>query len=306
VRALGAFIALSALTASAGPVWLALPEPAPCSFDAFSSALKARISGATIAYGHAPASDVQISLRHAGDGWTLSVLAPGQPELLRPLGEATDCGAFTEEAALIADRYLESIQWTSAAPVMPLPPPEPPLPWSALLELGGGPTLGLTGISGAGGVALGARRTGWQLEIGAAFLGAGSEPLSTTTPTKATLEQYTGAAQVMAGRLIHFSIFRLRLELGGGAELYFVGATPAASTHPNPLPHAQLTLTPLGFGAARLGFEVALTTHVFAALGVQARLHFGEARFTVTGYPEHFVTHLVDGDAGLSFGYVFF
>jgi hypothetical protein len=307
LRALAASLALFALNAAAGPVWLSLPDPAPCTFDAMSSALKGRLPGATIAYGHAPGADVQIAVAREGDGWTLIILAPGQPELRRPLGEPTDCVAFSEEAALIADRFLQSIQWTAQAPVTPLPPPEPPLPWSALLEVGGGATLGLTGLSGGGGIGLGARRTGgWQLEISAAFLGTGGTPLTTTTPIQASLYQYTGAAQVMAARLIHFSIFRLRLELGGGAELYFVGAAPASSAHPNPLPHNQLTLTPVGFGAARVAYEVALTTRLFIALGVEARLHAGQARFEVTGYPQHFVTHLVDGDAWLSLGYVFF
>lgn len=306
MRSLGALFALLALKASAGPVWLSLPEPAPCTFEAMASALKSRLNGATVSAGHAASGDVQIALEHEGDGWTLSIVAPGQPELRRPLGEPSDCVAFSEEAALIADRFLQSIQWTASAPVTPLPPPEPPLPWSAMLEVGGGPTLGLTGVSGGGSIGLGARRSGWQVEIDAAFLGAGSVPISVITPTKASLNQYTGAAEVMLGRLIHFSIFRLRLELGGGAELYFVGASPASGTHPNPLPHAQLTLTPLAFGGARVGFEVALTSHLFAALGVRARVHFGQARFGVEGYPEHFVTHLVDGDAGLSVGYVFF
>jgi hypothetical protein len=297
---------LVAATANAGPVWLALPPAPPCGFESIASAMRARLAVELIE-GRAPrAAEVQISVEPDGRAWTLVIAAPGQVALRRSLGEALDCSAFSEEAALIADRYLQSIAWSAApAEVNRLPPPPPPPPLQVLLEVGGGGELGLSGITPGGALQAGVRRGPWQLEAGFAFLGTGQLRLSTSTPIGATLTQVSSAAQLALGRLVPFGPFAARFELLGGAEVFFGQAAPDASGYPNPVLHRALTVTPLGFLGARVGVELAVTARFFFALTVQGRAHLGQVRIEVEGYPEHFVTRLVDGGAGLSVGFLF-
>ncbi len=272
-----------------------------------ASALRARLPGVELREGRpVQSTEAYLSLEAAGRGWALVVSAPGQVPLRRALGAVNDCAAFSEEAALIADRYLQSIDWNTApAEVNRLPPPEPPPPLRPLLEVGGGAELGLSGITPGGSLQVGLRRGPWQVEVGAFFLGTGRLTLSTTTPSGATLTQVSTAAQLAVGRLLPLGPLKVRLELVGGAELFFGQAAADRDSYPNPVLHRALTVTPLGFVGARTGLEVAVTTRFFVALSVEARLHLGTIRLFVEGYPEAFATRLVDGGATLSAGLLF-
>ncbi len=305
--ALSAF--LLATAAHAGTVSVSLPAAGPCRFEPLAAALRARLPGATVEA--APSSSpgaVQLTLERDGEGWLLAIAAPGQEPLHRPLGfEHADCVALFEAAALIADRYLSSIQWTQGpVEVSPLPPPEPTPPLQLLVELAGGAGFGLTGVAPAAQLELGLFRRPWSLELSAAWLGSGQRTLSTATPSGAVLTQQTGAAQVALGRRFALGPGALRVELTPGAEVFWVSASSTVDMHPNPLPRTSPVVVALPFVGGRLGYALEFGRRLSLSLRFSVRAHLGERRFVLEGYPQSLVTHPVDGDVTLALGYLFF
>ncbi len=294
--------------AHAGELGLRVPDGTPCGSEPFAAALRARLPGTNVTTGATTSAEaVEVSLARDDGQWSLTILAPGQPPLRRPLPPGDDCVALSEAAALIADRYLSSIEWTKGpVEVSRLPPPEPPPPLQLLVELGGGAGLGLTGVAPAGQLELGLSRGAWFAELSAAWLGLGERTLATSSAVPVTLAQQTGAAQLSLGRRLGLGPGHVRLELLGGAELFFVTASAATEVHPNPLPHSGTVVTPLGFAGARAGYTLMLSERWSLSLRVEARAHLGEQRFSVEGYSESLVTHPVDGEVTLAVGRLFF
>ena len=299
---------LLAIAAHAGPVSIALPDGSKCEFEQVASALRPRLPDAVIEPGRSQdPSAVLISLERSAEVWAISILAPGQPPLRRPLEAlGDDCIALSEAAALIAERYLESIQWTAApVEVSRLPPPEPGPPLQLSVALGGGAALGMTGPAPAGEVDLGLRWGGWLLEASGLYLGSGQLDL-VDSPVPAYEYQTSAALQLGFGRRFGFGASAVRVQLTPGAGLYWVGARPKLPPSFNPLPHQGGNLSALPFIGLRVGYEYAFTSRLSVGLRVQARLNLLQTKFVVEGYTPWLVTHLVDGDAQLTVGFLFF
>jgi hypothetical protein len=300
---------LVAAAAHAGSVSIALPERSACDFEQVAAALRSRLPDAQLEQGRTrdPAA-VQISLERSGDEWAIAILAPGQLPLRRPLSAlGSDCVALSEAAALIAERYLESIQWTTGpVEVDRLPPPEPSPSWQLSVALGGGATPGLTGVAPMGELDVGARWGAWLIEASALYLGSGQIALVTTT-NPAYEYQYSAAAQLAFGRRFGFGRSAVRVQLTPGAELLWVGSLPSApNPSPNPLPHHQVAFAAVPFVGLRAGYEFSLSDRLSLGLRVQARVALAQHSFLVEGYTQSLVTHLVDGDAQLALSYLFF
>jgi hypothetical protein len=290
----------------AGTLRVVVPETGPCGFEELSSALRAHLPGAEPLPGPASGEgEVGLTLRRTGAEWSLELAAPGQPPLRRRLA-AADCLALSEAAALIAERYLASIRWVGTpAAVSALPPPPPPPRWQASLALGGGVGLGLTGPAPMGQLELGVRWGGWTLELAGAYLGSGQVDLVGAARPAYAFE-HTGAATLAVGRRLALGPGAVRLALAPGAELFWVGSSPASAGTPDPLPHRQLVTTALPFVGAQAGYELELTDRLTLGLRAQARLHLGSARFSVEGYAPALTTHLVDGELAVTLGSLFF
>jgi hypothetical protein len=295
---------LSATSARAGTVWVALPDASVCGFDALAAALKARLPGADVQqHGVAPDGAVRLELERRQDGWSLTLTAPAENALKREaFADRDDCVAVFEAAALITDRYLSGIQWNAGAvEVSPLPPAVPAPPLQLMLALGGGAALGMTGITGQGELDIGIAKGAWLLSLDAAFLGLGQKTL-TTTPATVTLSQQTGGAQLAAGgRVAGFSA-----ELLVGAELYWVASSTNATAYPHPLLGASQVTVPLPFVGARVGYALALTSRLSLGIRVSARAHLETHTFEVEGYSGALVSHVLDGDAAVFLSFVFF
>ena len=173
-----AFVLLHAGVATAGTLFIALPEKAdPCDFEQIASALRTRVPGAVIVLGLGEdrPGDVAIGFDRGSDTWTLTLTAVGSNPLKREIPAPTsECLAFAETSALIVERYLESIAWTAApALVSPLPPPPPRIPWNFIAALGAGGYLGQPGAAPDGDFELGVRHGRWQLtaDLAAPLLG---------------------------------------------------------------------------------------------------------------------------------------
>ena len=284
-----------------------LPERSPCALDAVEGALRARLPGALVRSGEAQPGDVSLRLTPVGGEWSLELEAPGQRPLTRRLA-APDCLGLSAAAALIAERYLESIDWTAApGEVQALPPPAPAPRWEGTLGLGVG--LGLGGLGGLAPVAqleLGARLDGWLLEVWASYLGSGLVALEPST-RPAFLFHHGGAVALTAGRRLALGPGAVRLALAPAVALSWVGASAQApGAPPDPLPHRQTAFAALPSVALQAGYELQLRSPVSIGLRLQARLHLGTASFSAEGYTPTLATHLVEGEACLTVGYRFF
>lgn len=286
-----------------------ITEGSPCSSGQLVAALRARlpeaeVRGATGKAARTNEHDVTLSLTLSRGSWSMELLAPGQPPLARPIAvRERDCLALSEAAALITERYLESIHWTGAAgEVRPLPPPPR---WRASVALGGGAAVGLTGVSPAVQLDIGARHAAWSLELSGAYLGGGSLDLRSTTQPAHEFH-HSGAAGLSVGGRFELGPGALRAALTPGVALYWVGSSAAADTSPDPLPHRQLVLTPLPFLGAQAGYDVALTGDLSLGIRLQVRAHLGTRAFITEGYPVSLVTPPVTGDLTVVLGTLLF
>lgn len=292
----------------AGTIRVELPPRSPCAYEEVASALRARLPGAEIVPGDLPEpGEVRLRLSSDEGQWRIDLGAPGQPPLTRRFA-APDCLGLSGAESSIAERYLQSIAWTAApGEVRALPPPPPPPRWQASLAVGGGAGLGgLTGPAPVGQLELGARLGGWLLELWAAYLGSGQLPL--VTPTRPAYLFHHGAAAALAvGHRLALGPGAVRLALAPGVSLYWVGSSPATpGTTPDPLPHRQLVTGALPSLGLQAGYELNVLERLSLGLRLQARLHLGTATFAAEGYTPSLATHLLEGEACLTVGYLFF
>jgi hypothetical protein len=303
---------LLAASAHAGTVWVALPErAAPCELEQVAVALRARLPGAQVLPGHpSELSSPQVVLDRTSDAWTLEVRAPGHPALKRDLPDpGSDCVALSEAAALMTDRYLESIQWSAGAvSVDPFAPAEGPpdggvaesTPLQGVAEIGGGIGLGDLGVAPVAQLDLGAAWGAWRFEAAGLYQAPGQLTLVGPTTAPGFLHEQVAAFQAAAGRRFELGWGALRVEATPGAELFWVWGSGTRVFQ------RKSALSALPFLGLRLGYELTFARRLSVCLRVQARAPLGQDQFSVQGYLPTITTQRVDGDAGLALGYLFF
>jgi len=117
---------LACVSARAEDITVRLPEHSPCPSEQILGALATRLGQSELRVSEVAAKDeVMLSLTFSKGRWGIEIIAPGQLPLTRTLEvREGDCLALSEASALIAERYLESIDWKSApGEVRRLPPP---------------------------------------------------------------------------------------------------------------------------------------------------------------------------------------
>jgi hypothetical protein len=293
----GFLVVLVAAAASAGTVSVQLPQGTKCDFGQLRAAL--RVPPGSVSETPQPDS-VQLTLSREGEAWSLSLEAPGQATLERQaFAQGDDCVAVFEAAALIVDRYLSSIDWNaSPGEVSPLPPPEPPTPLQLLVELSGGASYGISGVTGAGSLELG-------ISYGALFFGAEGDFLGlgqqTFTAENYVVTQQTWAALAVGGVRLALRRSRILLAALAGAEVFHVSATYTG--HPTSLPVEGSIVSALPFGGLRLGYLFAVSDRLSIGIRGSIRLH-AQAAFQAGPTPLH--AYVGDGDLTLVLGYLFF
>lgn len=306
---MGAWLIASWLVVGASPagtVRVLVPERSPCASEEVQGALRARIPDLEVRAGEAQAGEVALRLTPASDGWSIEVRAPGQRPLERRLGGA-DCLALSTAAALMTERYLQSIAWQAPPAVVEvLPPPPPPARWEAVAGLGLGLGVGgLTGVAPTAHLELGLRVEGWLVEVEGAYLGSGQLALLAGTQPP-FLFHHSAALALAGGRLLPLGPGAVRLAVAPTVALFWVGSEAPVAGAPDPLPHRRTALAALPSVAVQAGYEAELVPRLTLGVRVQARLHLGTAAFAVEGYTPSLATHLVEGEAELTVGYRFF
>ena len=211
-----------------------------------------------------------------------------------------DCLALSEASALIAERYLASINWISSpGKVSPLPPPPR---WRASVALSGGAAWGLTGVIPMAQLDVGVRYAGWAFEASAAYLGWGQRDLFST----AYQFHHTAAIALAVSRRFELGPGALRIGIAPGLELYWVGSSTTGAATPNPLPHRQLAFASLPFVGAQTGYDFNLIAELTIGIRLQVRAHPGVVTFVTEGYSSHLSTPLVSGDLSVVVGSLLF
>ncbi len=305
-------LALLAITVSAGAraatLWIEIPAgAAPCDLDQLEGALRSHVGAADVRPGlhDVDGSDVAVALERAGDRWTLRVRAAGERELRRRLPPAgADCVALSETAASMVERYLDDIRWTGGTAVvapLPAPAPQPATPWQILLEAGGSAAIETLGVTPAAQLDVGSRHGALDLELTAALAGSRTLPV-TTDPSRAAIAVQTSLLQLSAGYVRALGFGALRFEAAPGAEL--IRAQAAGSLIFGATPQTAI----LPFLGGRFAYELPLGRRFRLTARVEARALFTREAFSIDLDPSQTraTTPAVDGDAGLSLGYLFF
>jgi hypothetical protein len=291
------WLVLAAPAAASPTVWVIVPEPeAPCTFEDVAGALRARLGTQDVRRGQhgVDGQSVQLALGHQGADWYLDLESEGHPHLRRSLpGPEGDCLALTEAAALVADRYLEDVQWNG-------PPAVFPDAWHGAIDAAVAGGSGLAGAGAAAELHAGVRWGKLLFGVSGGIQLPNDVALVTGDPTQGSLHAEGGTAQLGAGWRWDVGPGAVELELTPGVE-WFRSWTTGGQIY-----HRQDTWSAAPYIGARAGYILPLTRRFFVAARAQGEVLLVRQVFEVYGYSATLRAQAVEWEGSLAAGYQFF